>query len=103
METNVNASTKVVAPTGEFDNLTATGSQININKPVVSTEAITGTALSGTTASLSTVLEWSTLEQTAKGVIHREFVNMRRINLSVSMIQRWWRAKLKELKISGGT
>ena len=56
-----------------------------------------------TTASLSTVLEWSTLEQTAKGVIHREFVHMRRIDLSVKMIQRWWRARMKELKINGGT
>jgi len=71
---NVNASTKVVAPTLEGDNLTATGSQININKPVVSTDSVSATAVSGTTASFSTsvatpLLKGDTLDASTAGSI----------------------------------
>ena len=55
-----------------------------------------------TTASLHTVLEWSTFEETAKGVLRREFVRSKRNTLAANIIQRWWRAKQKELSVDGG-
>ena len=55
-----------------------------------------------TTASLHTVLEWSTFEETAKGVIRREFVHSKRNTLAANIIQRWWRGKMKEIRVDGG-
>jgi hypothetical protein len=55
-----------------------------------------------TTASLSNLLEWSSIEETANEFIRREILHDTRKLLAVGMIQRWWRVKLLELKVDQG-